>query len=476
MKTNQLENNSTEQLNIIISIVGTGYVGLTTAVILANTGYKTYTIDVDEKKINTIKSGKSYFYEPGLDSLINRAITIGNLIPTTSYANSIPNSDVVFICVGTPSNDDGSVNLKYIFESISSVIDNAKSDLVLVQKSTVPVETAKKIEGLIKEKNRTDIKIDIISAPEFLRESSAVFDTLFFDRLVIGSRNEESANKIIEIYRNVDIFSKTIDHGQFTDYAFHNVSKKYLENLLPFENRVIRTKIESAELLKVTANSFLAMKISFANTVARICDKTGAVSKEVFDGIGMDPRIGRAFLYPGLGFSGGCFPKDVAGMIDTANDYDVRFGILEEVVNVNLGQINVAVNKIKQLIGNDLNGKKISILGLSFKPGTSDIRKSQSIRLIKRLINLGAIINAFDPKAIDEAKKELTNPSLNYVDSIENACSGVDCVVLATEWKEFIEFDYDSIRDLLNNKNILDCRNCLNKDKIEASGFNYLCF
>lgn len=463
-------------MNDVISIVGTGYVGLTTAAVLANAGYKTYTIDIDENKINTIKSGKSYFYEPGLDGFVDRAVSLGNLIPTTSYLESIPNSNIVFICVGTPSNDDGSVNLKYIFESISSVIDNAKSDLVLVQKSTVPVETAKKIEKLIKEKNRTDIKIDVISAPEFLRESSAVFDTLFFDRLVVGSRNEESANKIIEIYKNVDNFSKIVNYEKFIDYAFNNVSKKYLENLLPFEKRIIRTEVESAELLKVTANSFLAMKISFANTIARICDATGAKSKEVMDGIGMDPRIGRAFLYPGLGFSGGCFPKDVAGMINTANEYDVDFGMLEEVVKVNTSQINIAINKLKKLIGENLEGKIISVLGLSFKPGTSDVRKSQSIYLIKRLIKLGATVKAFDPKAIDEAKHDFVHQNLNYTTSIESACDRSDCIIIATEWKEFIDFDYNSISTIINQKNILDCRNCLNALSLKNNNFNYLGF
>ena len=307
----------------IISIVGTGFVGLTTAAVFANAGYRTYTIDTDENKINTIKSGKSPFYEPGIDGFVERAITIGNLIPTTSYSESIPNSNIVFICVGTPSNEDGSVDLKYVFESVSSIIENANSDLIIVQKSTVPVETARRLEKMIQEKNKKNIKIDVVSAPEFLREASAVFDTLFFDRLVVGARNNEAANKIIEIYKNVDSFSKVINYEKFIDYAFNNTSKKYLDNLPLFEKRILRTKVESAELLKVTANSFLAMKISFANSIARICDETGAISKEVMDGIGMDSRIGRSFLYPGLGYSGGCFPKDVSGMINTANEYNV---------------------------------------------------------------------------------------------------------------------------------------------------------
>lgn len=463
-------------MNEVISIVGTGYVGLTTATILANSGYKIYTIDTDENKINTIKSKKSFFYEPGLDKFIENGIDSGNLIPTTSYSDSIPNSTMVFVCVGTPSNDDGSVNLDYIFDAVSSIVENATSDLILVQKSTVPVLTGQKIEKLIKEKNKKNIKIDLISAPEFLRESSAVFDSLFFDRLVVGSRNEESANRIIEIYRNVDTFAKTINYNTFLDYAFHNVSQKYLENLLPFEKRVLKTKVESAELLKVTANSFLAMKISFANTVARVCDKTGADSREVFDGIGFDPRIGRAFLYPGLGFSGGCFPKDVAGMINTANEYDVDFSILEEVVKVNSGQINVAVNKIRQLVGDNLEGKNITVLGLSFKPGTSDVRKAQSLYLIKRLIKLGAKVNTFDPKAIEEARIDFDDKNINYCNSIEEASKNADCVVVATEWKEFSSFDYNNISNIVNQKNIVDCRNCINREAVEKMGFRYIGF
>lgn len=462
-------------MNDVISIVGTGYVGLTTAAVLANSGYKTYTIDIDENKINTIKSGKSFFYEPGLDDFIDRSITIGNLIPTTSYSESIPNSNVALICVGTPSNDDGSVNLDYIFQAVKNVVINANSNLIIVQKSTVPVETGKKIEKIIKENNTKNLKIDLISAPEFLRESSAVFDTLFFDRLVVGSRNEESANKIIEIYKNVDAFSKIVNYQKLTDYAFSNINTKYLENLLPFEKRIIKTSIESAELIKVTANSFLALKISFANNIARICDKTGANPKEVFDGVGFDPRIGRAFFYPGLGFGGGCFPKDVAGMIDTARNYDIEFGILEEAVKINTTQVNIAFNKLKQLLGDNLENKKISFLGLSFKPGTSDIRKSQSIFLLKKILHSGAIVNTYDPKAIEETKHEFNHPNLTYSNSIEEAFENSDCILIATEWKEFVEFDYSKINNL-KNKNLLDCRNCLDKVKLKEQGFNYLGF
>lgn len=459
-------------MNEIITVVGAGYVGVTTASVLANSGYKTYLLDTDENKINKLKSKQAPFYEAGLDDFIDRGITIGNLIPTVSYEEAIQNSSIVFICVGTPSDEDGASNLSYVFNSIETIIKTTTHDLILVQKSTVPVETGKNIKKIIKENNSRQLKINLISCPEFLREASAVFDTLFFDRLVISNEDKESTDRVIDLYKNIDSFSKIVDYQKLSGYAFSNRNKKYIETLPKFEDRIIKTEaIESAELIKVTANSFLALKISFANNVARLCDKVGANSTEVMDGIGHDNRIGRSFLYPGLGFSGGCFPKDISGMINTANEHEVRFGILEEVIDINRGQINIATNKIKELIG-DLENKTITILGLSFKPGTSDIRKAQSIYLIKRLLKQGAIIKAFDPRAINEAKKELNDKNLTYTDSIESACENSNCIVIATEWNEFINFDYST----LQCRNVVDCRNCLNKKALEEKGFNYIGF
>ena len=455
-----LEKNKIENKKSVISIVGTGYVGLTTAAILSNVGYKVYCIDVDEKKIDIVKSGKSYFYEPGMDEFVKKGIESGNLIPTTDYSEAIGNSDIAFICVGTPSNDDGSVNLSYVLDSAIEIVKNIKNNFIIVQKSTVQVNTNKKIKKIIEEyKNGYDI--NLVSCPEFLREGSAIFDTLFFDRLVVGGNNIDSMNKIIEIYREIDNYAKNIDYSSFNSYAFHNINPKYIEKLPDFDKRVVVTNIETAELIKTTANSFLALKISFANMISRLCDRTGAESDKLMDGIGLDPRIGRAFLYPGLGYGGGCFPKDINGMIQTANFYDVDCDILESADVLNNNQVYFALYKIKKLLGEDLCNKKIAFLGLSFKPGTSDVRKSPSIRLINKLLDEGAIINAYDPEAIEESKKELNHKNLKYADKIEDVFNDADCIVLGTEWKEFVDFDYSKIVNKMKHLNFLDGRNVM---------------
>jgi len=468
-----IEKNKIEEDNIkTISIIGTGYVGLTFASILSNIGYKVYTVDIDENKINTVKSGKSYFFEPGLDRFIEIGIKSGNLIPTTSYKDAIPESDVVFICVGTPATEDGSSDLSYVFESAKEIALNAKKDLIVVQKSTVPVKTSRETKRILDKNNTNGVNIEILSNPEFLREGSAIFDTLFFDRVVIGGKKEASL-KVAEIYSKIDDFARTLDIKEFNEYAFLNISSKYIENIPEFSKRlVLIDNIESSELIKVTSNSFLALKIAFANTVARICDKTGADSKSVFDGVGMDNRIGRAFLYPGLGYGGDCFPKDVAGMIDTASSFDVNFGILHEVVNVNKTQTYFVIDKIKRMIGtDDLHDVKIAVLGLSFKAGTSDIRKSPSIRLIDKLLKQGAVIKAFDPRAIDNSKKVLEHNNLEYADNIEDVFDGVDIIVVATEWKEFIDFDYSNIINKMNKPIFLDVKGIMDLEKMRKIGF-----
>ncbi len=459
-----------------ISIVGTGYVGLTTAAILSNAGYKTYAIDIDKKKIDIIKTGRSYFYEAGLDEFVKKGVKSGNLIPTTDYKKAISETDIVFISVGTPSNIDGSVNLDYVFESVKSILEFAKKDLIIVQKSTVPVETGKRIERLVKKYNKNKVKIDLISSPEFLREGSTVFDTLFFDRLVVGGKDADAIEAIVEIYRRVDDLSRKIDYSGFSQYASLNISEKYLENLLPFEKRVVRTNLESAELIKVTANSFLALKISFANAVSRLCGKTGAETSKVMEGIGLDPRIGRDFLYPGLGYGGGCFPKDVAGMINTANAYGVSMNILDDVVKINETQVYFGISKIKKLLGDDLEGKQAAFLGLSFKPGTSDIRKSPALRFLDKILSEGMTVSAFDPQAMAEAKKEFNHCNLKYAKKMEDVFDEAEIVILATEWKEFIDFDYSKAASTMKSLNFFDGRGVVDLEKMEKLGFKVLGF
>ena len=456
-----------------ISIIGTGYVGLAFAAILSNVGYKVYAVDVDEKKINIVKSGKSYYFDPGIDEFVKNGIDKGTLIPTISYNEAISNSDVAFICVGTPETEDGSTNLSYVFSAVKDVVKNAKKNIIIVQKSTVPVGTAKEIKRIINEFNDKNLKIDLLSNPEFLREGSAIFDTLFFDRVVLGG-DENSAKRVVEIYRTIDNYSKNLDVSKISEYAFFNINPKYIENMTQFDKRVVIATIESAELIKVTANSFLALKISFANTIGRICDKVGADSKSVMDGVGMDHRIGRACMNPGLEYGGDCFPKDVASMVDAASSFGVNFGIMHEVINVNKTQVYFVVDKIKKILGmEDLHDKVIGILGLSFKAGTSDLRNSPAIRLIKKLIKNGAIIKAYDPKSIENTRALLGENNIIYCDKIEDVFYNSEMVALTTEWKEFIEFDYTDAIKVLKNPIFLDCRCAMDPKKMESFGFKF---
>lgn len=454
-----------------ISIVGTGYVGLTTAAILSNIGYKVYTIDVDQKKIDTIKSGKSFFYEDGLDDFVKKGIDSGNLIPTLSYEESIPTSDIVFSCVGTPDREDGSPNLDYIFSAAQSVAQYAKQNIIFVQKSTVPVGTGRKVIEFIKNKNH-DLQFSYISNPEFLAEGSAVFDTLNIDRLVIGGDNTEALEEVQKVFETVDTFVKSLDTTKFAGYAAFYKSGKEVINSTPFIERVIRTNLESAELIKVTANAFLALKISFANSIAKLCDETNADVNEVMHGVGADHRIGKAFLYAGLGWGGGCFPKDVSGLVNVAKNYDIEMDIMNAAVDANDSMIDYMIHKMESLLGN-LEGKKIAVLGLSFKPGTSDVRKSQSIKLANKLVYKKAHLSAFDPQAMEEAQKTL-DVSVSLKENINDTIKDADAVIIATEWKEFLNYNWSDAKSLMSGKLIVDARNRLNKKELKNLGFDYI--
>ncbi len=451
-----------------ITIIGTGYVGITTATVLANSGHKVFALDVDESKIKTIKSGKAHFFEKGLDDLISRAINSGSLIPTTSYEESIPESEVIFSCVGTPDREDGSPNLDYIFAAAEGVAEHSKDGVIITQKSTVPVGTGKELIKFIKNKN-PKLKFSYVSNPEFLREGSAVYDT-FNDRMVVGSDDNGAVETVVNLYKDVHEFAKGFDFSKVSDYAAEYSGGQ--EKAKDFESRVIRTNLKSAELIKVSANAFLALKISFANNVAQLCDKTGANVDAVMDGIGADSRIGRAFLYAGLGWGGGCFPKDVSGMITVAEDHNVDMKVMKAAVEVNAEMVGFVVEKLRSKIG-DLKDKKIAVMGLSFKPGTSDIRNSQSVKLVNELIKLGAKISSFDPQAMAEVKEKFDN-GVELAGGIDDAIDGVDAVVIATEWKEFREYDWGSAGKLMKGDLLFDARNCLDPEMVENVGLRYV--
>lgn len=457
--------------NEIISIIGTGYVGLTTAAVLANAGYKVYTIDIDEDKINTIKKGKSYFYEVGLDKFVKRGIESGNLIPTTSYKESIPNSTIVFSCVGTPDKEDGSPNLDFIYAAAESFSKYAKNGVIYVQKSTVPVGTGKALMKFIKEKN-PELKLSYVSNPEFLAESSALFDTLNMDRIVVGGDDKESIERVVGLYRSIDKLSSETNLEEIAEFAgtYKNKVEKFANG--NFEDRVVRTSLESAELIKVTANACLALKISFANSIALLCDKTGADVNEVMDGVGMDHRIGRAFLYAGLGWGGGCFPKDVSGLISVSEEYDVDPKIMKAAVWTNDEMSEFVVGKLKEKF-KTLDKLSIAVLGLAFKPGTSDVRKSPSIKLANKLVGVGIKVRAYDPEAMEEARQKL-NEKVGLLESLEDVVRDADVIILATEWPEFINADYGKIKELMKGNLIIDARNRFDKEALKEMGFEYV--
>jgi len=455
-----------------ITIVGAGYVGLTTAAVLANSGFKVFVLDVDKKKIDTIKQGKSHFFEVGLDGFISKAINNNTLRPTTIYEECIPLSSIIFSCVGTPDKVDGSLNLDYVFEAAENVFTHAKEGLVFVQKSTVPVGTGKKIIKLI-DSLKTEFRFSYVSSPEFLAEGSALLDTLNIDRVVVGGDDQEALNRVIEIFRSVDTYAKELDLSDFAEYATTYKKRIDSHRMVNFDNKIIKSTLESAELIKITSNAFLALKISFANSIAKLCDNTNADINQVMDGAGADPRIGRSFLYSGLGWGGSCFPKDVNGLISIQHENNVDSSLMNSVVAENNSMIEYVIYKLKKYLEEDLTNKNISVLGLSFKPGTSDIRKSQAIKLINKLVENGCKVSTFDPKSIEEAKKELQHPLISYCESIDECLKDSDAVIIATEWGDFLNYDWKKGKTLMKGTFIIDARNRLNKEKLKSIGFIY---
>ncbi|MEX0934512.1 MAG: UDP-glucose/GDP-mannose dehydrogenase family protein [Candidatus Saccharimonadales bacterium] len=447
-------------MTTIVSVVGAGYVGLTTAALLANTGIKTYLIDVDEQKIKIIKDGKSHFYETGLDELVAKGIADQTLLPTLKYELAIKDTDIVISCVGTPDNPDGSSNMKYIYEAARSVAANVAQPIVYAQKSTVPVGTGKSLEEVFT-KEFPKAKINYVSNPEFLRESSAISDSLFSDRIVLGGSSDRAIKVLEEMYHQVDRLKFEIaklcgiDTADFKDH----------------QPNIVTTSLESAELIKVTANAFLALKISFANSIAKLADAAGADIVEVMDGVGVDKRIGRAFLNAGRGYGGGCFPKDVSGLISAANDYGVDLRIMSAATEVNSSMPGYIVNLAKEAVG-ALSGKQVAVLGLAFKAGTSDVRRSPSVAIANLLAHEGANVLAYDPHANGEAEDDL-NRRVKLVGTVSEALQGSEVVFIATNWSEFEELDYVA-ESGGSIKLVVDCMNTIEPELIESQGLSYL--
>lgn len=450
-----------------IAIIGTGYVGLSFAAILSNVGYKVYAFDIDEAKIKKIKQGKAHFSEKGLDDLIKKGLEKKLLVPTTSYEEYLPKVDIVFSCVGTPDREDGSSNLDYVFDVGSIVANLCKDEVIFVQKSTVPVGTGRKLIEAISTEN-PNLEFSYVSNPEFLAEGSAVYDTFMMDRVVLGSDDSKAIDSVLGLYKSIHENSKSFDLKGVSEFA--HIYRAIQNNNHSFN--VVKTSLESAELIKVTSNAMLSLKISFANSIALLCEKTGADINEVMDGVGMDKRIGRSFLYAGRGYGGGCFPKDVSGLISIADEKGIDLEIMKASVKTNNRMVDEIVAKLKTKVG-DLKEKRIALLGLSFKPGTSDTRKSPALKLAKHLISEGALVIAYDPEAMTEIEEEMGD-SLVYAKTTEDALVDTDFVVIATEWPEFVDFDFGKYAKNIKGKTIVDCQNRLDKEKIKNQGFQYI--
>ena len=430
-----------------ISIVGTGYVGLVSGTCFAETGIDVVCVDVNESKINLLKSGHIPIYEPGLEDIYKRNVEKGRLSFTTNLRESLTDADAVFIAVGTPPDEDGSADLKYVLgvaREIGRYIDHY---MVIVTKSTVPVGTSMKVKAAVLEelKNRNaDVLFDVASNPEFLKEGSAVDDFLKPDRIVVGIESNEAEKTMRRLY------------------------KPFLLNGHP----ILFMDIASSEMTKYAANSMLATKISFMNDIANLCELVGADVSMVRKGIGSDARIGNKFIYPGTGYGGSCFPKDVQALIKTADEYGHSLEILKAVEAVNYRQKSVLVSKIKSHFGNQLNGLKFGLWGLSFKPKTDDMREAPSLVIIEMLLNEGANVIAYDPVAMEEAERMLGNKIIYAKDEFE-ACIDVDALVIVTEWPEFRIPNFRVIKKLMKNNTIFDGRNIYEPEEMQELNFNY---
>lgn len=432
-----------------IAVVGTGYVGLVSGTCFAEMGVNVTCVDVNEEKINSLLEGNIPIYEPGLDEMVFRNNKEGRLRFTTDITTCLDKVDIVFSAVGTPPDEDGSADLKYVLEVARTVGRNMNKYLVLVTKSTVPVGTAEKVKAAIREeldKRGIDIPFDVASNPEFLKEGAAIKDFMSPDRVVIGVDSERAKNVMSQLYRPL-----------------------MLNNF-----RVIFTDIPSAEMIKYAANSMLATRISFMNDIANLCELVGADVNMVRNGIGSDTRIGRKFLYPGIGYGGSCFPKDVKALIKTAELNGYKMRVLHAVEEVNDKQKSVLFEKLQKHFNDDLNGKTIAIWGLAFKPETDDMREAPALVLIDKLLKAGCKVRVYDPAAINECRCRI-GESIYYATDMYDAALDADALMLVTEWKEFRLPSWAVIKKTMKRPLILDGRNIYDKKDMEEQGFTYHC-
>ncbi|MBI5374591.1 MAG: UDP-glucose/GDP-mannose dehydrogenase family protein [Candidatus Schekmanbacteria bacterium] len=422
-----------------ICVIGTGYVGLVTGAVFADLGNDVTCVDNVAEKIENLKKGIMPIYEPGLEEMVIRNFKEKRLSFTTSIEEGVKKSDVVFIAVGTPPKETGETNLSFVEEAAFEISQHLNGYKVIVNKSTVPVGTGDLVKRIIEKNKKNHEKFDVVSNPEFLREGTAITDTLYPDRIVIGAPSKQVAMILLELYATL-------------------------------ERPMIITDVYSAEMIKYASNSFLALKISYINSIADLCEKTGANVVDVAKGMGLDSRIGRNFLDPGLGYGGSCFPKDVDSFINIAQKYGSSFDILKAAVKVNKERVNTFANKIRKTLGT-FEGKTIGLLGLAFKPDTDDIREAKSIELLDIFLKEKAVVRAYDPVAMENTKKLF--PQVTYCESSYEVAEGCDCLVIVTEWREFKQLNLEKIKHTMKSPIIFDGRNIYDPERKKKMGFQY---
>jgi len=427
-----------------ICVVGTGYVGLVTGACLADFGISVTCVDKDEEKIKKLLDVEIPIYEPGLDTLVEKNAKAGRLNFSTDLAPAIQHALAIFIAVGTPPKEDGSADLSYVVQVAEAIADNLNGYKVVVTKSTVPIGTGQLIEKIITERGHGAHPFSVVSNPEFLREGSAIADFMRPDRVVIGARDAQAVAIMKDIY-----------------------SPLYL-----IETPFVITNVESSELIKYASNAFLATKITFINEVAELCDRLGADVHHVSRGMGLDKRIGPKFLHPGPGYGGSCFPKDTQAMSEIAREAGRPFEIVETVIAVNDRIKDRAVGRVREAIGEDLEGKVVAVLGLSFKPETDDMRESSSIPLVAALVEGGARVKAFDPVAMDNARGMLPE-DVQYCEDSYDAADGADAMIIVTEWNQFRSLDMERVRTILKQPVVVDLRNLYDPQRMKEQGFKY---
>lgn len=444
--------------NPTITVIGGGYVGLTTAVLFSHSGHKVYLIETDKERLDVIKSGRSFFFETGLDSLIKTSIEKHGLIPTDSYSIGIPKSEIVFSCVGTPDNPDGSFDMSYVFDSVKKSAKYLKPNAIFVQKSTVPVGTGILIEKILSRNNKG---VAYVSNPEFLREGHSISDSLAPDRVVVGGRSVKAVNKVIGLY-------KTLEKNRASIAKTADIKIK--PNKIPY----IKTNTNSAELIKISSNAFLAIKISFANSIAKLADRVDADVNEIMDAVGADKRIGHSFLNAGRGFGGGCLPKDISGLIASGIENGVDLDIIKAAKDVNDSMPGYIIEKLRSSIGGSLKNKRVAVLGLSFKANINDTRKSPGIAMANLLDKAEAIISVYDPQVDRESAEDL-NTDIIWQYSAIDAIKNNEAVIIATDWKEFLELSPKRYAENMTGKKIfVDATNRFQKSKMSSAGLSYI--